>query len=157
MKMQNFGDETAVSPQSPPAFAVCLPIPQTLSTVLSDTQLSQAQTAALQQFMALPLIAETDEVLATIDAVLSVLAVDLPEVDTAVQRAEKFDIYDEFFKIGRVNQNSGIVFLHGLLLTYANALKNMASSTHTMSVIEIPLLRVAVESTLGLFDFGETT
>lgn len=144
-------ENTAVSPQAP---AFHLPIPQSLSTLLPNTHLNQGQQEAIQAVRTLPLDAETETVLAAINAALTALESDLILGDTAVQRAQKFDIYDEFFNVGRSDKNVGQLYIHGLLLTYANALKNMKDVPHTMSVIEIPLLRVAVEATLGLFPIG---
>ena len=155
MTVNNLQSETAVSPENDPPYSICLPIPQSLGTLLPDTQFDSEQISALKRFLALPLNAKQVEVLACIEQVLVIFEPALPKEETAVQRAQKFDIYDEFFNVNRAIENTGPVFIHGLLLTYANALKNMSHSRHTMSVIEIPLLRVAVESTLGLFQIGE--
>ncbi|MEM7336816.1 MAG: hypothetical protein AAF490_32385 [Chloroflexota bacterium] len=132
-----------------------LPIPSALTELVETTQLTEPQKEALRSFLALPVNTESEEIAECINDALGALEEMIPLRETAVQRAKKFDIYDEFFNVGRTSEHVGHTFIHGLLLTYANALKNMADAEHHMTVIEIPLLRVAVESTLQLFDLGE--
>ena len=136
--------------------AIHLPIPHALNDLLSTTVLTEPQVAGLQSFLQLPFNAQPETIIECIEIALETFKGAIPIEETAVQRAKKFDIYDEFFNVGRTTEQSGQTFIHGLLQTYANALKNMSNSDHHMTVIEIPLLRVAVESTLQLFDLGET-
>ena len=135
--------------------SVYLPMPSSLSNLLENTMLSNEQKAALHAFLNLPFNAESNEIIICIEQALKTLESALPKEETAVQRAKKFDIYDEFFNVGRATEQTGQTYIHGLLLTYARALQDMSKSDHHMTVIEIPLLRVAVESTLQLFDLGE--
>ncbi len=140
---------------SPNQTAVYLPMPNSLNNLLETTELSIEQKLALQDFLSLPFNAQTVDIITCIERALKTLEDALPKEDTAVQRAKKFDIYDEFFNVGRATEQTGQTYIHGLLLTYARALQDMSKSDHHMTVIEIPLLRVAVESTLQLFDIGE--
>lgn len=129
-----------------------LPTPQSLFSLPKAFALDAAQYAALYKVRTLPLGAPAAQTLQTLERALAELERSIVLEDTAVQRAQKFDIYDEFFKIGRCEQCVGPLFLHGLLLSYANVLSNMEQDSHTMSVIELPLLRLAVDSILGLIE-----
>jgi hypothetical protein len=64
----------------------------------------------------------------------------------------KFDIYDSYFNVSRSVDPNGLVFLTGLLQAYRNVLADLQTPPQTLTVIEMPLLRIALETTLTQFD-----
>lgn len=124
-----------------------LPLPETLESALSDTALTDEHIRCLREVVQLPVEAAPDELLPVVDQAIACLG-----VETAVSQANvhKFDIYDSYFNVTRTEEESGRVFLAGLLQSYRNMLINLETE-HDLTVIELPLLRVALDSILQLF------
>jgi len=60
-------------------------------------------------------------------------------------------VYDSYFNVTRANENCGLVFLTGLLQSYRNVMDDMLIPPHTLTVVELPMLRIALETTLRRF------
>lgn len=127
-----------------------LPLPEQLPGVAHKTELSAAQLAALRALTALPLDAAPCDVIPAVDAAIATLqpALDNPKVLTNVQ---KFDVYDSYFNVTRTAENSGLVFLAGLLQAYRNVMEDLQEPPHTLTVVEMPMLRMALETVLRQF------
>ena len=67
-------------------------------------------------------------------------------------RAEKFDTFDAYFHIDRTNDDPGRAYLYGLLASFRNMYGSL-DPEGTLTVTEIPLLRIALESALEMFEF----
>jgi hypothetical protein len=65
---------------------------------------------------------------------------------------QKFDVYDSYFNVTRTQENSGIAFLAGLLQAYRNVMENLQEPPHTLTVVELPMLRLALETILQQFE-----
>ncbi|WP_420641714.1 hypothetical protein [Candidatus Leptofilum sp.] len=129
-----------------------LPLPQTLINAPEETVLTAVQRTALQKIINLPLDAPPNETIAALDEAIEQLG-----VDTAVTTANvhKFDVYDSYFNVSRSSEQSGLTFLHGLLQTYRNVLLDLQKPPHTLTVVELPLLRIALETSLRQFRISE--
>ncbi len=125
-----------------------LPLPEILVGIEQQTDLSPKQQAALQNILHLPLDAETATMLPALDKAIDTLTT---ETDTITANVHKFDVYDSYFNVTRSNENSGQVFLAGLLQSYRNVLTNLQVSPQPLTVVEAPMLRVALETTLRQF------
>ena len=130
-----------------------LPLPEMLANAPQETIFTTAQQAALKAITALPLDAKPSAIIQAIEAALETLQVGL---DTAVTptNIHKFDVYDSYFNVSRSSEQSGLTFLSGLLQAYRNALINLQEPPHTLTVIEMPLLRIALETSLRQFEMG---
>ena len=128
-----------------------LPLPGELPGVAPKTQLTADQRTALQQLMALPLDAKPAEVIPALNHVLVALGKgEEPEIVKA--NVQKFDVFDSYFNVKRTQENSGISFLAGLLQAYRNVMENLQTPPFTLTVVELPMLRIALETTLRQFD-----
>lgn len=127
-----------------------LPFPQALPGLEQHTCLTAAQRSALRQLTTLPLEAPPTVIIPVVDQALVVLA---ESQETAVTQANihKFDIYDSYFNVTRTEENSGLTFLIGLLQAYRNVMEDLLEPPHTLTVIELPMLRIALETTLRQF------
>ena len=127
-----------------------LPMPEELPGITAKTALTDTQRAALQSIMALPLNARPEEVIPAIDKAFDVLTRNTTVITANVK---KFDLYDSYFNVTRTNDNEdgGIVFLAGLLQAYRNVMHDLQTPPHTLTVVEMPLLRIALETTLSQF------
>lgn len=126
-----------------------LPLPDTLPGSPEETVLTAVQRTALQAIINLPLDVAPDTLIQALDEALGTL-----EVETAVTLANvhKFDVYDSYFNVSRTSEQSGLAFLHGLLLAYRNVMADLQKPPLTLTVIELPLLRIALETSLRQFD-----
>ncbi len=126
-----------------------LPLPDTLPGSPEETVLTAVQRTALQAIINLPLDVAPDTLIQALDEALETL-----EVETAVSLANvhKFDVYDSYFNVSRTSEQSGLAFLHGLLLAYRNVMADLQKPPLTLTVIELPLLRIALETSLRQFD-----
>jgi hypothetical protein len=128
-----------------------LPLPDELPGVAQKTALTADQQTALQKLMALPLDASLQEVIPALDQALQTL---IAGGSGAAVKAnvQKFDVYDSYFNVTRTQDNSGIAFLAGLLQAYRNIIENIQEPPHTLTVVELPMLRIALETILRQFD-----
>ena len=126
-----------------------LPLPETLANAPDETVLTAVQRTALNKIINLPLDATPEQTILALAEAIEVL-----EVETAVTTANvhKFDVYDSYFNVSRSREHSGLTFLHGLLQAYRNVLLDLQKPPHTLTVIELPLLRIALETSLRQFD-----
>jgi hypothetical protein len=128
-----------------------LPPPEKLPGVAARTVLTPEQRDALQQILALPLGTPPSQTIPVLESALSVLTpVKRPDPVSAKQR--KFDVFDSYFNVSRDAEESGITFLSGLLLAYRNVLENMSVPPQTLSVVEAPMLRIALETAIRQFE-----
>jgi hypothetical protein len=127
-----------------------LPLPEELPGVTERTDLTAEQRAALQALMALPLDARPQEIIPVLDQALQTLTAG--GKGTAVKaNVHKFDVYDSYFNVTRTQENSGIAFLTGLLQAYRNVMEDLQVPPHTLTVVELPMLRIALETILRQF------
>jgi len=128
-----------------------LPLPETLANAPDETVLTAVQRTALNKIMNLPLDAAPEQTILALDEAIAVFG-----VETAVTTANvhKFDVYDSYFNVSRSNEHSGLTFLHGLLQAYRNVLLDLQKPPHTLTVVELPLLRIALETSLRQFDIN---
>ena len=129
-----------------------LPMPANLIEAYTNTQLSDDVREALYNIIHLPFNTDPEVAIAAFDVALEALAKDgfQPAGDTG--RAQKFDTFDEYFNIQRTNDDPGRAYLYGLLASFRNVYA-MLDPEGTLSVTELPLLRMALESSLEMFDF----
>lgn len=127
-----------------------LPMPEDLAGIVEATTLTAVQTAALKAIVALRLEAPPSEMLPALDRALAVLQEDLETAETTTN-IRKFDIYDSYFNVTRSNDQKGHLFLVGMLQAYRNALEDLEKPPFTLTVVEVPMLRIALETTLRLF------
>jgi hypothetical protein len=66
----------------------------------------------------------------------------------------KFDIYDSYFNVTRTEENCGIIYLCGLLQAYRNVMQDLQKPPQTLTVVEMPMLRIALETALRQFDIS---
>lgn len=128
-----------------------LPLPETLAGAPEETKLTAVQRTALQKIINLPLDAPPDQTILALDEAMAVLGGETA-VPTTPANVHKFDVYDSYFNVSRSSEQSGLTFLHGLLQAYRNVLLDLQKPPHTLTVIELPLLRIALETSLRQFD-----
>lgn len=142
------------NPQQPdPGPELRLPLPHKLPGALEETILTAVQQAALQAIINLPLTANPAIVNATIDAALAALP-DRGETAVTPAKVHKFDVYDSYFNVSRTGEKSGLTFLSGLLQAYRNVLADLQKPPHTLTVVEMPMLRIALETSLRQFNLS---
>jgi hypothetical protein len=127
-----------------------LPLPGELPGVVEETQLTGEQLDALRCFTALPLDTKPQGLLPSLDYALAVLNKGAETVPVKAN-VQKFDVYDSYFNVTRAKENSGIVFLVGLLQAYRNLIEDMQLPPHILTVVELPMLRIALETMLRRF------
>ena len=91
------------------------------------------------------------DTIAALDEAIELLGVETA-VPTTPANVHKFDVYDSYFNVSRSSEQSGLTFLHGLLQAYRNVLLDLQKPPHTLTVVELPLLRIALETSLRQFD-----
>lgn len=132
-----------------PGPLLSLPLPEDLCQVIEKTQLSADEAQALDGIIDLPLNAKAQEIIPCLELALVALADHMP-AEVVAAGVHKFDVYDGYFNVQRLSGDPGRAFIRGLLMSYRNVLENLDAG-HDLSVVELPLLRVALESTLRLF------
>ncbi len=134
--------------------ALTLPLPEALSDARTTTQFTGPQRKSLRALMALPLDATTEQTLPILDAALVSLASE-PSSEKIQSGVKKFDVFDDYFNVSRSAQNAGVSMLHGLLFAYRNVLENLNQPPQPLTVVEQPLLRIAIETTLRQFSLED--
>ena len=127
-----------------------LPLPEQLPDVTAQTTLSAAQGTALQALLALPLDAATEQVVAALDAARVTLLPSEPS-ESILAHSRKFDVYDSYFNVSRTAEPAGPAYLAGLLQAYRNVLLNLAEPPNALTVVELSLLRIALETAIRPF------
>lgn len=143
------------NPKTPdPGPELRLSLPELLPGSPQNTSLTARQKTALRRLMALPLDAGTNRVISAIDDALATLEM---EEETAVTQTNthKFDVYDGYFNVTRTEEKSGLVFLTGLLQAYRRIWQDLKQPPHTLTVVEMPMLRIALETSLRQFDLRD--
>lgn len=129
-----------------------LPLPSVVhSQVLEGTfttDLSEAQVAALKTLMAVPIDTPPSQLLLQLEQTLNHFATDNP---TVLIETHKHDVYDDYFHVRRTQGDEAQSFIYGLLFSYRNAIANLPNIGDGISIIEMPLLRVALDTTLKQF------
>ncbi|MEM7801214.1 MAG: hypothetical protein AAF633_18625 [Chloroflexota bacterium] len=133
-----------------PGPALHLPLPNSLRSVVAETILSETQAAALNELIALPFEAPPAELAAGIETALAAFEAGLP-TEATPSTAKKFDIFDGYFNVVRLAENNGLVHIVGLLHAYRNILFNLDETDHQLTVVELPMLRIALETALKPF------
>lgn len=127
-----------------------VPLPAALPGVVEKTSLTEDQLAALHGFTKLPFDTPPQDLVPALDHALEVLAKEINH-DPVKADVHKFDVYDSYFNVTRANENCGLVFIAGLLQSYRNVMDDMLVPPHTLTVVELPMLRIALETTLHRF------
>ena len=150
--VQNWHALVTQNPKPPDAGPeLRLPLPETLANAPEETALTAVQRTALQKIINLPLDATPEQTILVLDEAIEVLVVETA-VPTTTANVHKFDVYDSYFNVSRSSEHSGLAFLHGLLQAYRNVLLDLQKPPYTLTVIELPLLRIALETSLRQFD-----
>jgi hypothetical protein len=129
-----------------------LPMPADLLKSYADTQLTAEEKTALRAIIHLPFNTPPADAVAAFDMALAALSSQGFELADETGRAEKFDTFDAYFKINRTHDDPGRAYLYGLLASFRNVYA-MLDPEGTLSVTELPLLRMALESALEMFEF----
>ena len=127
-----------------------LPLPDQLPGVEARTELTAVQQAALVKLIQLPLEATPSAMLPALDEAIATLAWSETPTPT-LANVHKFDVYDSYFNVTRVADQSGVAHLHGLLTAYRHVMENLDQPPHPLTVVELPLLRVALETAIRPF------
>lgn len=136
------------NPKTPdPGPELHLPMPDELGALAQDITLSPDQAQSLKDLAALPMDVNEEALLAAIDHALAALSESIPE-QIVTSDVHKFDVYDSYFNVKRTDGNSGAVYIAGLLKAYRNVLMDMNEEAHALTVVEKPMLRIALETTL---------
>ncbi|MEM7290955.1 MAG: hypothetical protein AAF412_11415 [Pseudomonadota bacterium] len=140
------------NPKTPdPGPELHLPLPDELGALAEDTSLTDEQQNRLQALLDAPLDETEQNLIAAIDSALEVLEESIPE-QVVTADVHKFDVYDSYFNVKRTEGNPGPVYIAGLLKAYRNVLTDMSEEAHALSVMEKPMLRIALETTLHALD-----
>ncbi len=136
-----------------------LPLPHTLANAAAETVLTAVQQAALQAIITQPLNADAIKMIETIDDALATLPDGGKTTPTSSRgkavspaKTHKFDVYDSYFNVSRTAEKSGLTFLSGLLQAYRNVLANLQKPPYILTVVEMPMLRIALETSLRQFN-----
>ena len=127
-----------------------LPLPKQLLNVAETTVFSAEQRMALHSLIKLPLNATSAMTIAALDEAIGLFSAELPP-QTALANVKKFDVFDSYFNVTRTDTAAGIVFIHALLQSHRNVVQNLQSQPHSLSVVELPMLRIALETALRSF------
>ncbi|MEM7347761.1 MAG: hypothetical protein AAF485_26305 [Chloroflexota bacterium] len=139
------------NPQMPdPGPELRLPLPEDLSKVSHNVALTTEQIGAIRDIIALPLSAAPADAVETVDRALEALSPS-NQPATVLADVDKFDIYDSYFNVTRSNEDASLLFLIGLLQAYRNIMEDLQNPPQTLTVVEMPMLRIALESTLQQF------
>lgn len=136
------------NPKTPdPGPELHLPMPDELGALAKDMTLTSEQGEVLKELVALPMDVEEADLLAAIDKAFAVLSESIPK-QLVTSDVHKFDVYDSYFNVKRTDGNTGAVYIAGLLKAYRNVLTDMNEEAHALTVVEKPMLRIALETTL---------
>jgi hypothetical protein len=150
--VQNWHKLITTNPIPPdPGPELRLPLPDTLAGATEETELTAVQRIALQNIINLPLDVVPAKMIEALDEALCTLAGETAETTAKVH---KFDVYDSYFNVSRTSEQSGLTFLRGLLQAYRNVVADLQEPPHTLTVIELPLLRIALETSLRQFEIN---
>lgn len=134
--------------ESDDGLSLTLPLPEQMTAVLDKAEEIEGEILdALNAVRTLRLDAGAEETMPVLDSALAVLNQDKPEITMA--NVAKFDIYDRHFNVHRTADEPALAYLAGLLTAYKHVLENLADP-HELSVVELPLIRIAVETTINL-------
>ena len=128
-----------------------LPLPSELPGVGRKTVLTAVQRTALHNLMALPLDTTPADTIPALNEALAAISSGL-EHEFVKANVQKFDVFDSYFNVHRTQGNGGLNFLAGILQAYRNVLQDMQTPPFTLTVVELPMLRIALETTLRQFD-----
>ena len=152
--VQNWHALITQNPSPPdPGPELRLPLPDTLHGAPEQTTLTAVQRNALQAIINLPLDVAPDKLIQALDAALGTLEGETA-VPTTLANVHKFDVYDSYFNVRRSSEQSGLTFLRGLLQAYRSVMLDLQKPPYTLTVIELPLLRIALETSLRQFNLS---
>ncbi|GAB4277185.1 MAG: hypothetical protein Kow0080_27960 [Candidatus Promineifilaceae bacterium] len=126
-----------------------LPLPAALPGVEKQAEFTPAQKAALQAILALPLDTPPHAIIPALDAALAHFA---PAVELVQANVHKFDVYDDYFHVTRNGRQPAETFIAAQLQAFRQVLANFEVPPFTLTVVELPMLRIALETTLRQFD-----
>ncbi|MBX2818383.1 MAG: hypothetical protein KTR29_01840 [Rhodothermaceae bacterium] len=150
--VENWHAIITANPKVPdPGPELHLPLPDELGVIAGDTSLTAAQKERLKTLLAVPMDADEDSLLAAIDGALDALKESIPH-DLVKADVHKFDVYDSYFNVKRTEGNAAAVYIAGILKAYKNVLVDMSEEAHALTVVEKPMLRIALETTLHALD-----
>ena len=152
--VQNWHTLITDNPKQPDkGAALRLPLPHTLPGSPEETELTTVQQAALKKIINLPLNVEPTKIITAVDEALATMTLETAAPPTPAN-VHKFDVYDSYFNVSRTGEQSGLTFLSGLLQAYRNVMADLQKPPYTLTVVELPLLRIALETSLRQFDIG---
>lgn len=127
-----------------------LPLPEALLGVVGRTDLGESEKKALDQILALPLDAPAEKIIPVVANGIAILQ-ETAAAENIRAGVVKFDVYDDYFNVVRGEGQEARLFLIGLLQSYRGVLENLAVPPASLTLVEQPLLRMALETTLRLF------
>lgn len=131
-----------------------LPLPEKLHEASQESisfALNEKQKNAIHKLMNLSLDADTKTLNKALDKVIETLE---PAPNKTLANKHKFDVYDSYFNVSRNTGKAELSFLSGSLQAYKNILNNLESNPNKLTVVELPMLRLALETTLRQFDIN---
>ncbi|MEM8859351.1 MAG: hypothetical protein AAGD96_13575 [Chloroflexota bacterium] len=129
-----------------------LPLPADLLAEHANTTFTADQSAALSNLIAIPLNTSPEDAVEAFDQASATFEESAFSLTVETSRAPKFDTFDAYFHINRTHDDPSHAYIYGLLCSFRNVYA-MLDPEGTLSVTEIPLLRVALEASLEMFDF----
>ena len=140
---------TQALPPKDPGPVLQLPLPAELHTAELKVDLSDRQRTALLSILREPVDAPPNVMLPLLDEAIFQLRNGVQTQPTLAD-VKKFDIFDSYFNLQRTRGDEGLSFVTGLLQAYRQVIANLKDD-HDLTVIELPMLRIALETTLNLF------
>lgn len=126
-----------------------LPLPAQLHQADLAIDLSPPQRTALLSILRQPVDAPAHVMLPLLDEAILRLRGGA-QVEPTLADVKKFDIFDSYFNLQRTSGDEGLSFVSGLLQAYRQVIANLEDE-HELTIIELPMLRIALETTLNLF------
>ena len=150
--VENWHAIITANPKAPdPGPELHLPLPDELGAIAGDASLTGAQKERLRTLLAVPMDADEESLVAAIDGALEALQESMPQ-HLVTADVHKFDVYDSYFNVKRTEGNAAAVYIAGILKAYKNVLVDMSEEAHALTVVEKPMLRIALETTLHALD-----
>ena len=147
-EVKNWHSIITANPKIPdPGPELHLPMPDELGLLADDFSLTDEQAKSLKALLELPLDVPEEELVRVIEIAIKALEGSIPK-QTLISGVHKFDVYDSYFNVKRTEGNVGVVYVSGLLKSYWNVLTDMNEEAHALTVMEKPMLRIALETTL---------